>query len=137
MTKLENIPKKTVFTVPDGYFEKLPARIQSRIPTEAVNTGFSTFFRYHLRYALLLVLVAAAVFYYYTPSRPDPEAILAKVETSDLILYIEETSVPASEELLEGMDVSTADLEAIENEVYDLGLEGAGKELLELELNDL
>jgi hypothetical protein len=31
MKKLEDIPKKTIFEVPEGYFDKLPGVIQSRI----------------------------------------------------------------------------------------------------------
>ena len=31
MKKLEDIPKKEIFDVPDGYFEKLPGKIQARI----------------------------------------------------------------------------------------------------------
>src|SRR5687768_2398824 len=99
MSKLENIPKKTVFTVPDGYFEKLPAAIQSRISAKDVDGRWSTLFSYGLRYALPLVVIAAAVFYY-VQSRPETEAILATIETTELILFIQETTPTTTEDIL-------------------------------------
>jgi hypothetical protein len=136
MSKLENIPKKTVFTVPDGYFDKLPADIQYRVSAKDAATQWSQLYSYSLRYALPLVVVAAVVFYY-AQSRPDTEAILATVETTDLILFIHETTPTTTEDLLEGFDISFAGVEAIENEVYDLDLGESGDHVLEMELNNL
>jgi hypothetical protein len=136
MIELDNIPKKTVFTVPDGYFDKLPGAIQARIPRR--DTGRTLVRSYALRYALPAILVAAvAIYYYNTQSRPDPQTILATVDTSELILYVQETTPVTTDDLLESFDISTGDVEAIENEVYNLDLENAGDEFLELELNNL
>lgn len=136
MIELDNIPKKTVFTVPDGYFDKLPGAIQSRIPRG--DTSRTPARSYTLRYALPAILVAAvAIYYYNTQSGADPQTILATVDTNELILYVQETTPVTTDDLLESFDISTGDVEAIENEVYNLDLEQTIDDFLELELNNL
>ena len=138
MSRLDHIPKQNVFSVPDGYFEKLPAKIQSRISTMAEDVPVNFWKRYGFRYAVPLALIVGALIYYFVSLKPDAEAMLARVETADLILYVQETSpMTTTEELLEDWDISTIEVEAIEDEVYDLHLEQTDDEVLELELNNL
>ena len=138
MTRLNNIPKKTPFTVPDGYFEKLPAKIQSRISATAQDGDPGVWHRYGFRLAVPLAAVAGVLVFYLFSMKTDAEAILASVGTADLILYVQETSLTIStEEFLDDWDISTAEVEAVENEVYNLHLEQTGDEALELELNNL
>jgi hypothetical protein len=120
MAKLEDIPKKDFFTVPDDYFDKLPAKIQSRIAKTKVRNERTFVFRYALRYALP-VLVLAGVIFYYSSSKPDVETILASVDTEELIDYLQESGM-TTEEMLENVEFSAEELEAIENEVYDVSL---------------
>ena len=138
MSRLDHIPKQTVFTVPDGYFEKLPAKIQARISTIAEDNHVNFWQRNGFRYAVPLAVIVGAIIYYSASLEPDAEAMLAGVETADLILYVQETSLmPTTEELLEEWDISPIELEAIEDEVYDLHLEQTADEALESELNNL
>ncbi|MGC1242989.1 MAG: hypothetical protein WA874_15475 [Chryseosolibacter sp.] len=134
MGNLEDIPKKQIYRVPDGYFENLPSRIQTRIAHEQAGARKQPVFRYSLRYALPLVIAAAVSFYYYNASKPDASSILATVETDDLITYIEESDV-TTEDLLEFVEFNNEDLDSIENEVYDLDLSDTGEETLEFDLN--
>ena len=131
MGKLDNIPKKTVFDVPDGYFESLPAQIQLRIAQRSGHVS-APVRRYALRLALPILVLAAAVFYYVN-HQASPESILASVETPELILFLQESEM-TTEDLIENFDFSTGELEALEDEVYDLEVDN---EALEVELNNL
>lgn len=132
MGKLEDIPKKQFFKVPDGYFDKLPTQIQSRISNPGTVSGMQPVFRYALQYALPLVVVAAILFYNYSP-RPDAESMLVSVETTDLIQYLQESDM-TTEDLLDQIDFSGDELEAIENEVYDMDIMDIEDESLNPEL---
>ena len=121
MKKLEDIPKKQIFEVPEGYFEKLPGIIQSRVarPERQVALRFKT----ALQLALPAFLIAMAVAFWI--NRPDqgatPENMLASVETNDLIAYLEEADL-TTEELLDYVELDAADVDQIEESVYDFGL---------------
>jgi len=133
MGKLEDIPKKQFFNVPDGYFDRLPAQIQSRIASGKGDTRNNPVFRFGLQYALPMLLVAAVLFYY-SSTGPDPESILASVETADLISYLQEAGL-TTEDVLDNIDFSAQELDAIENEVYGLNFQNLDDETLDLELN--
>ena len=133
MGKLEDIPKKQFFQVPENYFDELPAQIQSRVAVSKTDRRIRPVFRYALQYALPLLVVAVILFYNYS-SGPDVESILASVETADLINYIHESGI-TTEDLVENIDFNSAELEAIENEAYDLEFGDVENENLDLELN--
>lgn len=117
MARLDDIPKKDFFSTPPDYFEKLPAQILSQVQSSSrAHPKYYPVLRYSLQYALPLVLIAAALFFY-EPEAPDAETLLASVETEELIDYLQETGI-STEDLIETIDFSTADLEEIENEIY-------------------
>ena len=118
MAKLEDIPKKQIFNVPDGYFDKLPSRIQSRVSDER-SARMQPVLRYAMQYALPLLLVAAILFYFYRPSTAEANSILASVETEDLIIFLQETDL-TTDDVLENIDFSSGEMQAIEDEVYAL-----------------
>jgi len=132
MGQLENIPKKEFFRVPDGYFDKLPSKIQARIETSKPDHAFQPALRLALLCAIPLVLVAASLFFYFG-HRPDTESMLASVETADLIQYLQGSDM-TTEEVLAIVDLSAEEVESFENEVYDLDVSDADYDLLELEL---
>lgn len=119
MVRLDDIPKKEFFKAPDGYFDGLPSRIQSRI-VEKPRTG-PVVAKFAFRYALPVVLVAAGWLFYRT-GHPDAEAILASVETEELIGYLQDTGM-TTEEMLEDIELTPEEVDALENEVYDLTFE--------------
>ena len=134
MKKLEDIPKKEIFKVPEGYFEGLPSRIQARIETGPVKEP-SFVFRYKLQYALPVVaLLAVGIYWFGAASQPqDVESLLASVQTEDLVAYLNESDI-TTDDLIEGGEFNSTDLEEIESEVYDLQL---GDEDLDIDLEDL
>lgn len=119
MKKLEDIPKKEVFDVPEGYFENLPTVIQSRIAGQKKEKAFRPVFSYALRYALPVIVLGAIGFFWLSPkSTPtDAESILASIETEDLVAYINDTDL-TTEELLESVQLDANDVDQIEGEVY-------------------
>lgn len=121
MARLEDIPKSAPFTTPEGYFDTLPGKIQSRIAASHTSRQTSPALRYALRVGLAVILLAAA-FFYYGSGNDNAEAILASVDTEDLIDYLEDTGL-STDEILENVNLTDTELEALEYEVYDLGLE--------------
>jgi hypothetical protein len=121
MKKLEEIPRKKVFEVPHGYFEKLPAIIQSRVASQPKQSlpAFSV----GLRLAIpLLVMAISVIFWLSRPNVKDsPENILASMQTKDLIDYLAEADL-TTDELLEHVDLDAEDVSQIEDSVYQFQL---------------
>jgi hypothetical protein len=139
--KLEDLPKKEIFDVPEGYFEKLPGTIQSRI-TEGKQSESRPMLRYALQYALPLVIIITIGFVWFentSPSNQSPaELLLAEIQTEDLITYLDNTDM-TTDELLENATLDATDVEEIEQEVYGLDLDDETLDILtdEIDLNSL
>lgn len=140
MKKLEDIPRKNIYEVPEGYFDKLPTVIQSRIV--AKEPGRSPFFSFSLRYALpalVLVVIAGVWIWNSREDDIDAEQLLASVDTSALVAYLEETDI-TTDELLEAVSLNQEDVNAIESNVYHIDADQTEwDELLDeysFELND-
>ena len=116
MAKLDEIPKKDFFTTPEDYFERLPGRIHSRIEKKQ-NSSVAPALQLALKYALPLLLIGAVLFFYPSDSR-EVENMLASVETQALIEYLHESGI-TSEDLIETVEFSAQDLQAIEDEIYE------------------
>jgi hypothetical protein len=131
MKKLEDIPKKEIFKVPDGYFDSLPNRIQARIAEESPAREERFFFRFKLQYALpVIVLLAVGAALFLPVRQPDSvESLLAGVQTEELIAYLEESGI-TTEDVLEDVEFNATDLDEIEAEVYELTI--GDEDLLEL-----
>lgn len=125
MKKLEDIPKNNPFSVPDGYFDKLPGVIQARIAEGAAVKQSRPFFQYALRVALPVAAVVIVAIIYFTPSATENyNDLLASVDTEQLTAYLEESDI-TTEELLDATELDEESVEAIESEVYfhDIDLE--------------
>jgi hypothetical protein len=127
MKKLEDIPKKEIFNVPDGYFEKLPGVIQSRIAEGRRDPKPA--FRYAFQVGVPALAMILFTLWYFRPDpmSDSPENILASLETQDLVAYLNETDM-TTDELLDEALLDNADAQQIEEAVYDLNL---GEEDLE------
>lgn len=122
MKKLEDIPKKQVFDVPEGYFEKLPGIIQARVASQQRQEKVRPVFAYTLRYALPAVLAVALVIFWFNRQADvmSAESILASVQTEDLVAYLSEADL-TTDELLEDVVLNPDDVDQIEGEVYGFG----------------
>ncbi len=113
MSRLDDIPKKDFFQVPDGYFEKLPSDIQMRVaPKRRSFVAIRV-----LRYALPVVLIAVALFLYRSGTPTSAEEILASVDPLELIDYLQETGM-STDEILEAVELTPEEVDALEKEVY-------------------
>jgi hypothetical protein len=140
MKKLEDIPKKEVFSTPDGYFDSLPTRIQSRIVEKDGKRDHVFTFQTAWKLALpAVVLLAVGIFWFTSPSQPaDAESILASVQTEDLVAYLSESDI-STEEVIDAAGFNTEDIDEIAGEVYDLqniDLEGIDLDDLDLDLEN-
>jgi hypothetical protein len=112
MKKLENITKTNIFSVPNGYFERLPEIIQSRVAKPAPAKWVSLSLRLSLPVAAVLVVV----FLRWSARQPSLEEQLNTIETEQLLAYID------SHELmwdgLEEHEWTEEDLSALEESVY-------------------
>jgi len=132
MKRLDEIPKKTLFEAPEGYFEKLPSRIQARIskPEPAVTWGKLT-----IRYALPALLVGAvsALLLLNQPNL-SPEEVLASIESEQLVAYLEDTELNTDDLLdavtLEADELDMLELDALGDFVLD---ESVREEMIDVE----
>ena len=89
------------------------------------ETRPSTFPAGFTRYALAMLVVAAVavVWLWYQPgmASESPEALLASVETVDLVAYLNEGDI-TTDELLDGLKLSDDDASQIEEAVFSLEL---------------
>jgi hypothetical protein len=122
MKKLEDIPRKNIFEVPDGYFDKLPGIIQSRVASRNKQSWPVFTFSLRLAVSLMLVMAIAAVFWLNQPNADsDPESILSSVQTEDLVAYLGEADL-TTDELLDYVKLDAEDASQIEGSVYELQL---------------
>jgi hypothetical protein len=121
MKKLEDIPKKQNFEVPEGYFEKLPGIIQSRVTQQHKARSWGFDYRFTLRFAVPVIILMAIGIFWYSRSQMDKSAenILASVQTEDLITYLSESDF-TTDELLEDVQLNSEDAIGIEESVYEL-----------------
>ena len=119
MKKLDDIPKKDVFKVPEGYFENLPMIIQSRVAAGKGEKEFFPKFSFALRYALPVVVLGVLGYFWLGPhaEQKSAESILATIETEDLVAYLNGTDL-TTEELLESVQLDASDVNELEGEIY-------------------
>jgi hypothetical protein len=118
MKKLEDIPKNNPFTVPDGYFDKLPGVIQARIDAGRVKQPVP-YIRYALQYAMpVIALVIVAILYLQPGEQAEGyDDILASVSTEELVAYLADSDI-TTDELVDGGALNDDSAEAIEAEVF-------------------
>lgn len=121
--KLDDIPKKPIFNVPEGYFDQLPGKIEARISAGRKQER-SFVFQYKLQYVIPAVALIAVGFFWFIKPQPgtDAESILATVETEYLVAYLNDSDL-TTEDVLEEVDFSSSDVQDIEMEIYQLQLD--------------
>lgn len=108
--KLEDIPKQKIYPVPDGYFDKLPGVIMSRVATQEVTPVKTWFTSWYAPYRLALTSAAltfgfAGVFWL-AQEQPTSEltnsmAILPTISHTEVIDYVASTETLDSRDLAE------------------------------------
>jgi hypothetical protein len=111
MKKLDEIPKKNIFELPDGYFDRLPLQIQARLETPAQTSSVSVW-NLALRYALPSVIAVFALVYFFRPKSYEPEELLAGIASEHLIAYLNDSDISESD-LLEAAHFDEADADSL------------------------
>jgi hypothetical protein len=139
MKKLDDIPKKVIFEVPERYFESLPTKIQTRITERKSAHGFSLA-AFTWKYAIPVVLLTAAGIFWFTKNESitTAETLLSSIETEDLVSYLQESDL-STEDILEEIYFNDDDATDIEEAVFDTHFNNATEEELldQLDLNTL
>jgi len=117
MKRLEEIPKKTLFEVPDGYFDQLPNAIQARVSTHHPEAAWTGYGRLAVRFALPVVVAAAVVYFLTDRSPQSTEELLASIETEQLVAYLQESEI-STDDLLEYAPLEDEEVQAIEEDAF-------------------
>lgn len=134
--KLDELSKKDVFSVPDGYFDKLPTIIQTKaVESTKKRKVYSPVGVMRLALpALIIILVSGYIGFKYlnNPVRQDAriEDMLADVSTEELVSYLGESDI-TSDELL---DMVSFEGESLED--FSTGIDEVSDEDLELLINE-
>ena len=114
MKKLEDISKKNIFEVPDGYFEKLPGIIQARVAKPEPTPWFVP----TLKFALpIFAILAVGIFWYSSQSQNTIEAQLPAIQTAQLVAYLHDATLNF-DDLTESVTWSEDDLNELEEKVF-------------------
>lgn len=119
MKRLEDIPKNNPFSVPDGYFEKLPGVIQARIEAGTVKKPVP-YVRYAFQYAMPVVALIIVAIIYLSPKSGgnNYDDILSSVSTEQLAAYLADSDL-TTDEIVDAGALDEESAEAIEAEVFD------------------
>jgi hypothetical protein len=116
MKRLEDIPKKQSFKVPDGYFDDLPMRIQARIQEAEKKPSWSWMpvpsFALKLALPMILVGIVSVVLWNNLSSTKDPFAKLDSVPTEQLLAYLESDEI-TTEEIIENATFTNATINTL------------------------
>ncbi len=111
MKKLDDIPKRDIFEVPDGYFDKLPLIIQARL--EKPEAWSLPVWNMALRYALPVIVVGFALVFIFKPkTMHDPEGLLAEIGSDHLVAFLHDSDV-SEQDLLEVAALNEADADSL------------------------
>jgi hypothetical protein len=129
MKRLEDIPRKNIYQVPEGYFDQLPQVVQSRVVQAKDANIFSFQWNLAWRYAVP-VLILASIGVFWLQSSRTVEDQLQGIDVDQLAYFLEDADL-AAEELTETVTWSADDIDALEESVYST-LETSGSELDDL-----
>lgn len=117
MKKLDDIPKKNIFEVPDGYFDQLALKIQAK--TEAISPSKAIpVWSFTWKYALpIVVLVVGGIIVLRPKAVQDTEQLLASIPTEHLVTYLHESEIGEAE-LLEAINFDDKDVDSLNMHVH-------------------
>lgn len=134
--KLENFSKEEMYSVPDGYFDKLPTIIQAKAIESTQNRMvFSNVGVLKFAIPTLLLLIMAGYFGYKYQNNPTGldtkiELMLAEVSTEEMVSFLDESEL-SSDDLLELVSFEGERIDDFSYELKDIS-----DEELELLIND-
>jgi hypothetical protein len=111
--KLEEIEKKNIFEVPEGYFDALPMAIQKRIENKEQKTFSLPSFSFSFEYAFPLLFVTIATVFIYKSyySSTSTTNLLEGVNTETLVAYLSESEI-TEEEIIKSVNHAQFDFQS-------------------------
>lgn len=120
--KLEGLPKKQPYTVPDDYFKELPGIIQARaVKPEQISAPIFSWSA-TLKYALPVIALAIMLGYFgirLSNDNINVQAMIDEIPTEELVSYLMESEI-STEELLSLIDVNELDIDGMVDENIEL-----------------
>jgi len=117
MKKLDDIAKTNIFEVPEGYFDRLPMRIQAQLEERQVRQPRFAW-KLAVRYALPLVIVGFTLVYFLRPKIHQTEELLASVSNENLIAYLDDSEI-TSNDLLEMANFNETEVDSLNRDLND------------------
>ena len=131
--KLDELPKKQVYSVPDDYFKELPSLIQARVvKPELVKTPV-IIWSSALRYALPVVALIMMLVYFGTRLSNDDidvQAMIDDISTEELVKYITDSEI-TTDELLSLIDINELDVDGMVDDNIELLNDSEWDEIIE------
>ena len=131
--KLDELPKKQVYSVPDDYFKELPSIIQARAVEQEPTKTPAILWSSALRYALPVIALIMMLVYFGTRLNNndiDIQAMLDDIPTEELVSYLTESEI-TTEELLSLIDVNELDVDGMVDEDIELLNDSEWDEIME------
>ncbi|MEN8250854.1 MAG: hypothetical protein ABFS32_18120 [Bacteroidota bacterium] len=114
--ELDKLPKKQLYTVPDGYFEDLPGVIQNRVTARSeVESAPSFTWSPVLKFALPVAALVMMLVYFavrFDNNDINIEAMIADIPTEELVDYLAESDI-STDELLSLIDIDELDVDGM------------------------
>jgi len=117
MKKLDDIPKKNIFEVPEGYFDRLPLKIQARVEEAQVRHAMPVW-NLAVRFALPIVIIGFALVYFLKPASNQTEVLLASISNENLVSYLDESDIEESD-ILEIANFNESDADSLSQHLND------------------
>lgn len=101
MNNNDKLPRRNIFIVPDNYFDSLESEIRKKI-SKPDNSPHAFSFSTRFRLALVASVIVSSTIFFLLPNETssDPEALLAEVSDEELSRYLEENTLPESDDIL-------------------------------------
>ncbi len=107
---IESLKKdKEIFEVPEGYFDKLPSRIQARIKEEETTPQVVWVPRLAWAAPVLVIMLGFLYFYNATTSADSVDELLAQVSTDEMIAYLDLDEISEEELVVYFNDMENID----------------------------
>ena len=125
MKRLEDIPKKHLFEVPEGYFDRLPGLIQARVSKKEEQSAWQPYLGYGLKFALPTFAIGVVALFLWTgPTAQSAEEVLASINSEQLVAYLQETDLNA-DDFLDAVPLDQFEVEALqENAIQEMNFDG-------------
>ena len=120
--KLDELPKKQPYSVPDDYFKELPSIIQSRVVKPELSR--TPVFSWSATWKFALPVLALVIMLGYFGIRLnnddiDVQAMIDEISTEELVSYITESDI-STDELLSLIDINELDVDGMVDDNIEL-----------------